>query len=184
MSDRRGNDEAKTVRQAVERYAEAFAAAIADDFLVHGPKSRLERAIIRWFPDTEELALTVHLLADADTPPRRGDGWFPLEWANAHRESQRTSRLSGTPRLAEHETELRTQAEETGVQFDDLAVDVAEETARRLRKTLARADVMISPALAVTATHFEGWGGLSILHETTPADVVEDLTRAGDLPPA
>ena len=166
-------------RAEIERAARTVAEWIAQDVTEHGPRGALRRVILRWFPDSDALALTVHVLAVADPAPSRELMWLPVEWPNLPRESARTHRLRRAHEFGELEARLTAATDD----LYDLSADLAEAAIGELLSALKAAGIELADDFAATATHFEAWGGLDVLCATMPEGVVAQLKAERALPP-
>lgn len=168
-------------------YAAALAAALADDVAAHPPRGPLRRIVLRWFWEGDPLYLTLHVLADGDDQPPSDDAWYPLEWANADREFDRTNRVLADPALvaaAEALAATFTHDEELDGPQDGMAHVPGVFSAAALMPAALRArDVPLSPRFAVSASHFEGWGMRGVLEELASPELLVLLAEHDELPP-
>jgi hypothetical protein len=137
-------------------YATALADALAADVALHGPPGPLRRAVIRWFDEDDPLYITLHVLALADEQPTGEDEEYPVDWANADREFERTDRVIADPALvAAAQGAFPARGEEDE---DPLHLAGVLEAARRLPAALHARGIGTSEDFAAFVSHFEGWG--------------------------
>jgi hypothetical protein len=65
---------------------------------------------------------------------------------------------------------------------DDPAPPMILEVVRRLPGALAAAGVPLAPDIAISASHFEGYGALDVLEATADRSTILALDQAGFLP--
>ncbi|MEA2445770.1 MAG: hypothetical protein QOJ12_3062 [Thermoleophilales bacterium] len=167
-----------------QAYAAVLAESIADDVLEHPATGVLLRAVIRWFWNGDPLYLTIHVIGIGDEQPDADDAWGPLVWPNADREFLRTDRILARPELQRAGAALRTSFEpdDDGMPETDAHLPAVYEAVRLLPSALRARGVPLAERFAVTAAHFEGWGGLEALEHTAPVALVAALREYDELP--
>jgi hypothetical protein len=170
-----------TETTAEQRFATTMAHAIAVDVRDHPPAGPVVRAVLRWFEEDDPLYFTVHVLgADERAAVSPQDAWDPLEWPNVDRELERADRI-------EKDSDLKVAAAALALQDDDL--DPGELPApailaaiRALPDAFRAAGVPVTEDLAVTGSHFEGWGMLAVFRAFGATSVLAALEARGELP--
>lgn len=168
-----------------QRYAQAFAQAIAEDVRDHPPGSSLVRVVIRWFEAEDPTYFGVHALGledQADVDPE--DAWHPLEWPNVAEEEERTERLGGHRSLQQAAEALKAQyldaEDDRGSEWGPSPGTLA--AVRRLPGALREAEVGLEAHFAASAGHSDGRGCRDVLHAVASRKVLKALAARDELP--
>jgi hypothetical protein len=168
------------VTPAEQRYADALAEAIAASLQRDRVPGDLARVVIRWFEGPDYL--TIHGLGTFEEGGvANEDAWYPLEWPNEERETDRVDGVMADEALAGPVEELASELGEDGWPWDEQPRALIA-AAQKLRELLDSRGIPTAPHFAVGISHFEGWGCADSVPRANP-EAVLDLLAERDLLP-